>query len=103
MNICNYVRIIPILLSLGYIAHSHAQSPESNIPSVSSRIDKEIREKIIQPTTTAKIRGLIKPLREAVLSTDVIAKIISIHVKEGDRFKQGDRLIQFDCSRQEHS
>ncbi|UJP05609.1 MAG: HlyD family efflux transporter periplasmic adaptor subunit [Nitrosomonas sp.] len=100
MKIYNQIRLILVSLSLGHSAISHAELPKSDIPPVSIRVEKEIREKIIQSATTAQIRGLIKPLREAVLSTDVIAKVISIHVKEGDRFKQGERLIQFDCSRQ---
>jgi len=36
--------------------------------------------------------------QKAVLSSELAAKIDSIPVKEMDRFKKGDLLIQFDCS-----
>ena len=43
------------------------------------------------------IRGLVKPTTKAVLSSQLSARIIKIPFKEGDRFKQGQLLIKFDC------
>ena len=43
-------------------------------------------------------RALVVASQEAVLSSELAARINSISVKEMERFKKGDLLIQFDCS-----
>ena len=43
-------------------------------------------------------RALVVASQKAVLSSELAAKIDNIPVKEMDRFKKGDLLIQFDCS-----
>ena len=43
-------------------------------------------------------RALVVASQQAVLSSELAAKIESIPVKEMQRFKKGDLLIQFDCS-----
>ncbi len=100
MNNCNYIICILVLLPLGYIINSYAESPESIDLSKLTTVDKEYGKRATQLISTAEIRGLIKPLREAVLSTDVTAKISHISVRDGGHFKQGEKLIQFDCNRQ---
>lgn len=65
--------------------------------------DRSVRDKLspVSPKSgTTEIRALIKPLRESVLSTDFTARIAAIHAKNGDHFKQGSKLIEFDCKRQ---
>ena len=99
-NCNNYIIFILALLPLGYMANSYAEFPELIDLSALTAVDSEIQDGTIQPISTAEIRGLIKPLRETVLSTDVTAKVSHISVKDGDHFKQGERLIQFDCDRQ---
>ncbi len=89
-----------ILLSLWNITNSFAELPVLIKPSITATDDKKNKDKITQSTLTTEIRGLIKPLREAVLSTDVAAKITQISFRDGDHFKQGEKLIQFDCVRQ---
>lgn len=44
------------------------------------------------------VRGLIKPVEKAVLSSQLSAKIDKIPFKAGDRFKKGDTLVGFDCA-----
>ena len=44
------------------------------------------------------IRGLIKPQKKTVISSEIPAKIIEIPFKDGEVFKQGDLLVKFDCS-----
>ena len=100
MNNCNYIIFILALLPLGHITHSFAESPESIDLSALTAVDEEVHKIATQSISTAEIRGLIKPLREALLSTDVTAKVSHISVKDGDHFKQGEKLIQFDCDRQ---
>ena len=43
-------------------------------------------------------RALVVASQEAVLSSELAARINSISVKEMERFNKGDLLIQFDCS-----
>ena len=43
-------------------------------------------------------RALVVASQEAVLSSELAARITSISVKEMERFKKGDLRIQFDCS-----
>ena len=43
-------------------------------------------------------RALVVASQQAVLSSELAAKIDNIPVKEMERFKKGDLLIQFDCS-----
>jgi RND family efflux transporter MFP subunit len=43
------------------------------------------------------IRGLVKPTTKAILSSQISARIIKIPFKDGDKFKQGQLLIKFDC------
>mgnify|MGYP002622725699 CR=1 FL=1 len=47
---------------------------------------------------TNNVRGLIKPVEKAVISSQKSAKIDDIPFKAGDRFKKGDMLVKFDCS-----
>ena len=48
---------------------------------------------------TPAIRGLLKPLHEATLSSEISAKVLTMEVKEGKSFKKGDVLVRFDCAR----
>ena len=43
-------------------------------------------------------RALVVPSQEAIISSEIAARIDSVGVKEMDRFQKGDLLIQFDCS-----
>ena len=43
-------------------------------------------------------RALVVASQEAILSSELAARIDNIAVKEMQRFKKGDLLIQFDCS-----
>ena len=43
-------------------------------------------------------RALVVPSQEAIISSEIAARISNVGVKEMDRFQKGDLLIQFDCS-----
>ncbi len=47
---------------------------------------------------TDNVRGLIKPVEKAVISSEIAAKINDLPFKSGDRFKKGDLLVGFNCS-----
>ena len=44
------------------------------------------------------VRGLIKPIEKAIISSQIAGKIKSIPFKAGDSFKKGELLVSFDCS-----
>lgn len=44
------------------------------------------------------VHAVLKPLNEAVLSSQIQGYIQKIHVKEGSAFKAGDVLLDFDCT-----
>lgn len=44
------------------------------------------------------IRGLVKPSKKAVLSSEISGRITDIRFSAGESFKKGDVLIKFDCS-----
>ncbi len=46
----------------------------------------------------SNIRGLVKPLTSATLSSEIPARILKLPFKHGDRFKKGQVLVQFDCA-----
>ena len=45
-----------------------------------------------------EIRGVIRPVQEAWISSDLGMQIEKMPYKEGDKFKSGDLLISYDCS-----
>jgi membrane fusion protein, multidrug efflux system len=44
------------------------------------------------------VRGLIKPVERAVISSEITAKINKLPFKSGEKFKKGDLLVDFNCS-----
>ncbi|RLM21938.1 efflux transporter periplasmic adaptor subunit [Brenneria alni] len=53
---------------------------------------------LAQATTGNDIRVQLSALRYTMLSSEIAAKVTDIAVKEGERFKQGDTLLTFDCT-----
>jgi len=47
---------------------------------------------------TETIRGLIKPEAQAIISSEIAARITDLPFKAGEAFQQHDTLIEFDCS-----
>lgn len=54
------------------------------------------------PEAGTQHRGVVKAVRSASLSTELMAPVSAIGFREGERFKRGDQLIAFDCGRQSH-
>lgn len=44
-------------------------------------------------------RGVVRPINQATISTDLQARVAMLSVKEGVAFKTGDVLVEFDCRR----
>ena len=59
-------------------------------PTVSSSPDKK----------SLPVRGLVRPLNQAAITTDLAARVAVVRFKEGETFRKGDLLIAFDCERQ---
>jgi membrane fusion protein, multidrug efflux system len=53
------------------------------------------------PPKGPPVRGLIRPLDQAAVATDLAARIAAVRFREGEAFRKGDVLIVFDCERQE--
>lgn len=52
----------------------------------------------LEPTQLENIRGVVKPTSEALLSSEILARVSKLRFREGERFEKGKVLIQFDCS-----
>ena len=50
--------------------------------------------------TTVPIRGVVRAVRQATISTDTPLRALELPFREGNRFKRGDTLALFDCRRQ---
>ena len=51
-------------------------------------------------TQTIPIRGVIRAVRQATLTTEIPLRALELPFRESDRFKRGDKLAVFDCRRQ---
>jgi membrane fusion protein, multidrug efflux system len=52
-----------------------------------------------QPTESP-VRGVVRAVQQASISTDLSVRVSAIHAKEGQAFDAGDTLVEFDCRRQ---
>jgi membrane fusion protein (multidrug efflux system) len=50
-------------------------------------------------TTGGKARGVVRAVREATLSSNMVAQITRMSFSEGAAFKKGDLLVEFNCDR----
>lgn len=46
------------------------------------------------------VRGIVRSVGQAMISTDLQTRVVKIGFQEGERFKKGDTLVLFDCGRQ---
>ncbi len=53
----------------------------------------------LQSANLNAVRGIVKPTQEAVISSELQARVKQIPFRDGQRFKKGDLLIEFDCSK----
>jgi RND family efflux transporter MFP subunit len=52
------------------------------------------------PATDDNVRGVVRAVREATLSSRLAARILEMPLAEGASFKSGALLVRFDCERQ---
>ena len=49
----------------------------------------------------APVRGVVRPVDQATLSSELGARVVELPLKEGEAFRRGDLLVAFDCRRQQ--
>ncbi len=47
-------------------------------------------------------RGVVRAVHQAALSSDLAMPVTALKLREGDRFRRSDVLIEFDCRRQQY-
>jgi membrane fusion protein, multidrug efflux system len=47
------------------------------------------------------VRGIVRAVQQAMISTELQARASKINVQEGDGFRKGEVLVEFDCRRQQ--
>lgn len=52
---------------------------------------------LVKKTEDVPIRGIVRARAKANISTDIVAKVTKVPFKEGQIFRTGDLLVQFDC------
>ena len=62
-------------------------------PAVSQKTETSHSSDRLKP-----IRALLTPLVESTLSSQIAGRIEKINARNGERFNQGDHLIEFDCT-----
>lgn len=73
-----------ITAALSFVMATMAAQPAGALPREDSRLP---------------IRGIVRALNQASISTDVPARVSAIGFREAQAFKKGDVLIRFDCER----
>lgn len=51
-------------------------------------------------TDPAAVRGVVRSLHQAMISTELQVRVSAIAKKEGEAFQKGDMLVELDCRRQ---
>ncbi len=46
------------------------------------------------------VRGIVRAMEDAWLSTELNARMTAVHRREGETFSRGEKLITFDCEKQ---
>ena len=53
----------------------------------------------IQSSDLNAVRGVVKPSEEAVISSELQARVKRMPFRDGQWFKKGDLLVEFDCAK----
>ncbi len=99
-----------LMMVLGVTAPLHAESPSPMPMGAEKAVSKEKRsapwrslalgasQRTGARDGAAPIRCLLEAVHQAVLSSELPARIEKLPLREGDRFKKGALLVQFDCA-----
>jgi membrane fusion protein, multidrug efflux system len=53
----------------------------------------------VHPSSQSPIRGVVRPVHQAVISSELSARVIKVARREGEAFAKGELLVEFDCRR----
>ncbi len=85
---------------LVFVSSADAQISTDASPSKLKQSGSSASAESASTAAGLNIRAQLIPKRYAVLSAEIGAKISSIHVREGERFRVGQVLVTFDCALQ---
>ncbi len=71
---------------------------EARAQTTAEMMLNEVNYLVSEDSSISEIRGIIKPSKKAILSSEIKAPIIKIHFGVGEKFNKGDILIEFDNS-----
>jgi RND family efflux transporter MFP subunit len=83
MSPTRYAVCVVLLASASAMAPAHAQTSGSH------------------SSATVSARGVLRAAQEAVMSSAISARVVSMPYREGDRFAKGAALVGFDCGTQQ--
>jgi membrane fusion protein, multidrug efflux system len=67
--------------------------------SVCSDANAQGQIEIRASANAGPIRGIVRSLDQAAISTELAVRLATVHVREGEAFKAGTKLLEFDCRR----
>ena len=53
-----------------------------------------------QAASLVEVRGIVRAVDQAMISTDLAVRAAKINFQEGERFRAGDVIVEFDCRKQ---
>jgi membrane fusion protein, multidrug efflux system len=63
-------------------------------------LNAEPRPAIENTVRSSAARGIVHAVEQASISTELVTRVAAVHFKEGDAFKKGNPILEFDCRRQ---
>lgn len=82
-----------VLLTIGLVQPLHAEAQTA--------MQTQTTGQIVEGSRGRGVRGQVVARQFTTLSTEIAGKIVSISVKDGDRFSSGNALIELDCAVQQ--
>lgn len=89
--------LIALSLIMCFAYHPYALAEQSDDPllSVSSSGSSKIPA---AASVSSEARGVLRAVNQAVISSELNAKVTELFFHEGEAFHKGDMLVRFDCS-----
>jgi membrane fusion protein, multidrug efflux system len=60
----------------------------------------QVRAPVDAAPVQSPVRGIVRSVDQASISTELATRVAAVHFREGEHFKTGDVLLEFDCRRQ---
>lgn len=91
-----------IVRSVWHCANAHWCSLAAAVLIAASiqHVNAEPRSSLDTAARSGVARGIVRAVDQAAISTELPTRVSALHFKEGDAFKKGATIIEFDCRRQ---